>query len=285
MRQPPHPVPMITLTTDFGDEAYVGAMRGAILSIEPEARLVDITHGVPKHDVQSGAFSLYAAVPYFPEGTIHVAVIDPGVGTERKGIAIQAGGHMLIGPDNGLLLPAARRLGIRSVHELAEPAYFLEQVSRTFHARDIFGPVAAHVAKGVDPQDLGPEMSIVDLEDLGFGEPFIKEGIWTTEVVHVDGFGNATTNLPGSSVLDEVDFGATAVLEIFGERIESTVHATYGDGPGGHPFVTIGSAGLAELAMREESFAQAHGVSAGDEIKVQFLPRTDPVEELGAGEG
>jgi hypothetical protein len=102
---------------------------------------LDIPHVLPPHPVQSVAFALYAAVPYFPEGTIHVGVIDPGVGTERKGLAIQAGDHVLIGPDNGLLLPAARRLGIQAIHELADPAYFLDEVSRTFHGRDIFGPV------------------------------------------------------------------------------------------------------------------------------------------------
>ncbi|MDX1612034.1 MAG: SAM-dependent chlorinase/fluorinase, partial [Candidatus Thermoplasmatota archaeon] len=130
---------MISLTTDFGSSAYVGAMRGAMLTIHPDARLVDITHDVPAHDVQAGAFALFQAAPFFPDGTVHLAVVDPGVGTERKGIAIEAGGHLLVGPDNGLLLPAARRLGLGKVFELTEEKHFLKEVSATFHGRDIFG--------------------------------------------------------------------------------------------------------------------------------------------------
>lgn len=271
---------MITLTTDFGDAAYIGAMRGAILSVAPDAKLVDITHTLPPHDIQAGAFAMFSAVPYYPEGAIHVGVVDPGVGTDRRGIAIEAGGQILVGPDNGLLVPAARRLGIQRIAELAESKYWREEISRTFHGRDIFGPVAGHLSQGVDLEDLGPLMDLADLEDLDFGEPTIQEGVWTCEIINVDPFGNATTNMPGSTVLDEVDFGATAVIEVFDERLKASLHETYGQAPGRHPFVTIGSAGMAELALREAPFAETYGVSVGDEIQVQFLPRQDPMEEI-----
>lgn len=271
---------MITLTTDFGDAAYTGAMRGAILSVAPQAKLVDISHAVDPHDIQGGAFAMFTAVPYFPEGTVHVGVIDPGVGTERRGIAIEAGDQILVGPDNGLLLPAARRLGIQRIVELAESKYWRDEIARTFHGRDIFGPVAAHLDQGVDLEDLGPRMDLSDLEDLGFGEPTIQEGVWTCEIVNTDPFGNATTNMPGTTVLDEVDFGATAVIEIGGQRLKAGLFETYGQAPGGQPFVTIGSANLAELALREASFAEAYGLEVGDEVKLQFLPRQDPIEEM-----
>lgn len=271
---------MITLTTDFGDAAYIGAMRGAILSVAPESKLVDITHTLPPHDIPAGAYAMFSAVPYYPEGTVHLGVVDPGVGTERRGIAIQAGGQYLVGPDNGLLLPAARRLGIQQIVELAESKYWRQEISRTFHGRDIFGPVAGHLDQGVDIEDLGPPMDLADLEDLDFGEPIIEEGVWTCEVINIDPFGNVTTNMPGSMVLDEVDFGATAVIESGAERLKAGLYETYGQAAGGHPFVTIGSAGLAELALREASFADTYRVQVGDEIQLQFLPRQDPMEEM-----
>lgn len=273
---------MITLTTDFGDSAYVGAVRGSILSIQPEARLVDITHGVEKHDVQAGAFALFSAAPRFPSGTIHVAVIDPGVGTDRRGIAVKANGHTFIGPDNGVLMPVARRLGIETIVELQEGKYFREDVSATFHGRDVFGPVAAHLDVGVRLDALGPELSIDDVRMLDFGEPFIKDGIWRSSVVNVDRFGNVTTNLPGGTVLDESEFGASAVVEVNRLRFDVGLHRTYGLAPEGEPMLTIGSAGFAELSMREESFAERYGVQQGDDVRIQFFPREEPTEPRGA---
>lgn len=269
---------MITLTTDFGDSAYVGAVRGAILDIQPEARIVDVTHGVAKHDVEAGAFALFSAVPYFPEGSIHVVVVDPGVGTDRRGVAIEAGGHVLVGPDNGVLIPVARRLGIERIAELTEAKYFHEDVAATFHGRDVFGPVAAHLDLGVDVTSLGRQVDPSTVVSVDFGEPFIQDGIWQAEVIHVDRFGNATTNLPGGTVLDESEFGATATVEANGLRFDVDLHRTYGKGTVGDPMLTISSAGFAELSMREESFADRYGVEAGDEVEIQFFPRETPDE-------
>lgn len=269
---------MITLTTDFGDSAYVGAMRGAILEIQPEARIVDITHSVDAHDVQSGAFALFSAVPYYPAGTIHVVVVDPGVGTDRRGIALQAGGHTFVGPDNGVLVPIARRLGIEKIVELKEGTYFREDVSSTFHGRDVFGPAAAHLDLGVQLSSLGPEVSRKDIVELRFGDPSIHDGIWTTKILNVDGFGNATTNLPGATVLDESEFGASAIVEANGLRFDVNLHRTYGMAPEDEPMLTIGSAGLAELSMREDSFAERFGIEQGDQVRIQFLPREETRE-------
>lgn len=270
--------PMITLTTDFGDSAYVGAVRGSILDIQPQARLVDVTHGVPKHDVQAGAFALFSAVPYFPEGSIHVVVVDPGVGTERRGIAVEAGGHVFVGPDNGVLTPVARRLGVETIVELTEAKYFHEDVAATFHGRDVFGPVAAHLDLGVDVSSLGRQVDPATVETVDFGEPFIRDGIWQVDVIHVDRFGNATTNLPGETVLDESEFGATATVEADGLRFDVDLHRTYGKAAEDEPMLTISSAGFAELSMREASFADRYGVEAGDEVEIQFFPREDPDE-------
>lgn len=273
---------MLTLTTDFGDSAYVGAVRGAVLSLNPDARLADLTHAVDAHDVQAGAFALFSAVPFYPEGTTHVVVVDPGVGTDRRGIALEAGGHTFVGPDNGVLRPVARRLGgIDGVVELTEGKYFNEDISRTFHGRDVFGPVGAHLDLGVELADLGRELRPQEIVDLEFGEPWIQEGTWTTQAVHVDGFGNVTTNIPAGTVLDESEWGATAVVEANDLRFDVSLHKAYGHAEEGEPALVIGSAGFAELALREESFAKRYGVEAGDEIRVQFLPREDPTQPRG----
>ncbi|PSG98069.1 hypothetical protein BRD56_02095 [Thermoplasmatales archaeon SW_10_69_26] len=270
---------MLTLTTDFGDSGYVGAVRGSILAIDPEARIVDLTHGVPPHDVRSGAFALFSAVPYYPEGATHIVVVDPGVGTDRRGIALEAGGHTFVGPDNGVLRPVARKLGgIDRVVELTEDKYVNEDISRTFHGRDVFAPVGAHLNVGVDLADLGRELREDELVDLSFGEPWIEDGTWTTEAVHVDRFGNVTTNIQGGTVLDEAAWGATAVVETKDLRLEAALHRTYRHAEPDEPTLVIGSAGFAELAMREESFADRHGIEVGDDIRIQFLPREDPTE-------
>jgi S-adenosylmethionine hydrolase len=270
---------MLTLTTDFGDSAYVGAVRGAVLDINSEARVVDITHAVPPHDVQSGAFALFSAVPYYPEGTTHVVVVDPGVGTDRRGIALEAGRQTFVGPDNGVLRPVARKLGgIDRVVELTEDKYVNEDISRTFHGRDVFGPVGSHLDLGVELEDLGRELRADELADLSFGEPWIEGGTWTTEAIHVDRFGNVTTNIQGGTVLDESEWGATAVVETGNLRLDADLHRTYRHARPDEPTMVIGSAGFAELAMREDSFADRYGVEVGDEIKIQFLPRKDPTE-------
>ena len=150
---------MITLTSDFGlKDPYVAEMKGVILTINPKATLIDITHEVEKFNVRMAAFMLASAAPYFPKGTVHLAVVDPGVGTQRRAIIVQTKKGFFVGPDNGVLILAAQNQGIEHVYELANPKFMLPKVSSTFHGRDIFAPAAAHLDIGVQPSDFGPEI-------------------------------------------------------------------------------------------------------------------------------
>ena len=188
-------MPIITLTTDFGaQDWFAGAMKGSILSINPHAHIVDITHCVSPGDIRAGAFSLAASCRFFPEGTIHVAVVDPGVGGGRKAIAVRTPAQFFVGPDNGVLSAALRDQKIEAVHRLENPKYLLSFVSRTFHGRDVFAPVAAHLSLGLPIRKLGPAQA--DWVRLPF--PAIDSGRDRIdgEVVYIDRFGNGITNIP-----------------------------------------------------------------------------------------
>lgn len=183
---------IITLTTDFGTrDGFVGIMKGVILSIAPEVRIVDIGHWVKPQDVLEGQFLLIRAVTYFPKGTIHVAVIDPDVGTARRPIAVERDEMILVGPDNGLFTPW---LDGAAVYHLTNSRYFLDKPSATFHGRDIFAPVAAHLAGGVPPAEMGERID--DPVRLEIPKPKIKKGTIRGEVIHIDYFGNLITNIP-----------------------------------------------------------------------------------------
>ena len=150
---------MITLTSDFGlKDPYVAEMKGVILTINPKATLIDITHEVEKFNIRMAAFMLASAAPYFPQGTVHLAVVDPGVGTQRRAILIQTKKSFFVGPDNGILILAAQNQGIEHVYQLTNPTFMLPKISSTFHGRDIFAPAAAHLDKGVQPSEFGPEI-------------------------------------------------------------------------------------------------------------------------------
>jgi S-adenosylmethionine hydrolase len=195
------PDPLITLTTDFGEESpYVAAMKGVILGINPAARLLDLTHQVPPQDVRYAAFFLAGAVPYFPAGTLHVVVVDPGVGSERAALCVEAEGQRLLAPDNGcwtsLVKPGS---SAPRVIRLAEPRYWRQPVSATFHGRDVFAPVAGHLSLGVDPASLGPAMTEwVRLPEPPPPRPGMNS--LTGQVVFVDHFGNLITNIPAENL-------------------------------------------------------------------------------------
>lgn len=183
--------PLISFLTDFGGESAPAICRGVMWGITPDARILDLNHSVRKFSVRDGAFLLARAVGYLPVG-VHLAVVDPGVGTARRGIAVRVGrGDLLVGPDNGLLRPAARELGgIVAAHELAETALFLPDVSSTFHGRDVFAPVAAHLAAGTSLADVGPALAPDGLVDLHLPEPEVRAGRLETAVLFIDSFGN-----------------------------------------------------------------------------------------------
>ena len=252
---------VVTLTTDFGlRDSYVAEMKGVILGIAADVQLIDVTHDVAAHDVVEAALALEAAVPYFPHGTIHVGVVDPGVGTERRGVVLEAGGHVFVGPDNGLFTPFVR--GAWQGFELTAQEYRLPQVSRTFHGRDVFGPAAAHVACGVAPSAFGAPLS--DPVRLRWPAPNHVAGGLAGEVVHVDRFGNLVTSIPAAAVwADEV------VSVRVGSRWLAMVE-TYGDLSRGQAGALVGSRSRLEVAVREGSAARLLGARRGTAV---FLVR------------
>lgn len=233
-------------------------MKGAILGIARDVQLVDVTHDVAAHDVTEAALALEAAARYFPAGTIHVAVVDPGVGTERRGLVIEAGGYRFVGPDNGLFTPFFT--GEWRAWELAEPAYRLAEVSRTFHGRDVFGPAAAHLARGVVPSAFGPP--VVDPVELRWPTPSELDGGLLGEVVHVDRFGNLVTSIPASAIGEEDGLS----VRVAGEWLSFV--RTYGDIPRGQAGALLGSRNRLEVAVREGSAARLLGAKRGTAVFV-----------------
>lgn len=251
---------IITLLTDFGlDDTYVGQVKGAVLSIASSATLVDLTHAVPVQDVVAGAYLLWTAVGAFPPKTIHLAVVDPGVGSSRRAIAARTGrGDYLVGPDNGLLTPAAERLGgIQQSVELATPT----SASATFHGRDVFGPAAARLAQGASLADLGAPAS--DLVHLALPQPTDDAG----EVIHVDTYGNLVTNIRREQLRHD-----SAV--VVGHHVASIVPYYAAVAPN-ELLALVGSAGLLEISVRDGSAAERTGARRGTAVR---LSRQRPQE-------
>lgn len=254
---------LITLSTDFGiADWFVGTMKGVIATLAPEARVIDLGHGIAPGDIWSGAFALAAAIPYFPPGTIHVAVVDPGVGSDRAAIAIQTDHEVLVGPDNGLLSLAARGRTIRAAHALTNPECFLPDVSRTFHGRDLFAPVAARLANGTPLQEFGP--AIQSWCQLQWPEPRIYPNHIEGEVVHVDHYGNALTNVPAQALAQrpKIDQAHVAGIDI-------PIRATYAAVKSGDPVAIISSNHLLEVAVNHGNAAREFGLSRGSRISLR----------------
>ena len=251
------PSGVVTLLTDFGlDDAYVGTLRGVLLGINPRARLVDLTHTVPPQDIQRASRILESAWRFFPPGTVHLAVVDPGVGTARRPIAVRAGGHYFVGPDNGLLGFCFDVPGSRGV-VLTEPRYHRRPVSRTFHGRDVFAPVAAHCSRGVRLEALGPPLR--SPARLPRSAPRHRGARVDGEVVLVDRFGNLLTNLRGSALPGPADRG---VLRIGGARIRGLA-GTYAARPRGTLGAVVDSTGQVEVFVREGSARRRLGLRPG----------------------
>jgi S-adenosylmethionine hydrolase len=256
---------IVTLTTDFGlRDAYVAEMKGVMLGIARKAnetlQLVDVTHEVERHDITEGALALEAAAPFFPAGTVHLAVVDPGVGTARRGVAVTAGGQVFVGPDNGLFTPFLASDGWYAF-EIAEADYRLPLVSRTFHGRDLFAPAAAHLAFGLDPARLGPPVS--DPVRLAWPEVRAVSGAVAGAVVHTDRFGNLITSIHGRSI-DVLDGGL--VIRVGGREVPLV--GTYGDLSVGRPGALVGSGGRLEVAVREGSAAAVLRARRGTPVVV-----------------
>lgn len=259
---------VLTLTTDFGTaDGYVGAMKGVIAGIAPSARILDLTHALPPQDVRAAAYALYRAVRYYPPGSVHCAVVDPGVGTTRRAIALETSDRqVLVGPDSGvftLFYPPFVDDAPRAV-ELTESRWWRNaaEPSSTFHGRDVFAPVAAHVARRIEDEgevdlaEFGP--SATGLHRFGFPRPIEEADAYRGEIVHVDHFGNAVTNLPARWV-EHAE--GNAVLEAGGKTMP--IVTTYGDVGVGDLCALVGSAGWLEVACRDGSAAERLGLAPG----------------------
>ncbi|MDH7507726.1 MAG: S-adenosyl-l-methionine hydroxide adenosyltransferase family protein [Candidatus Thermoplasmatota archaeon] len=259
---------LLTFLSDFGlKSSYVSQMKGVALSMT-DATIVDISHEITPHNVFEGAFVLMTAVPYFPVGTVHVAVVDPGVGTLRRGIVVTTKTHVLIGPDNGLLIPAARALGDFTVYEIKNPKLNLGNVSNTFHARDIFTPVAACILNGILFEEIGPV--IKDFVNLDFGNFEIKNKTITGKIVYVDGFGNIVTNIKGSALKSLLSYDKKLSLQVGKKKYEVPFVKSYNFVKPGKILATIGSSDYFEIALNQGNAAKKLFVKPGKEIKILF---------------
>jgi S-adenosylmethionine hydrolase len=259
---------LITLLTDFGTADYfVGAMKGVILSINGEARIVDITHEIPPQDVQAGAFTLFAAYKSFPAETVHVAVVDPGVGSNRRPILVSGGGQFFVGPDNGLFSYIYERHAEARVFHLTREEYFRPQVSATFHGRDVFAPIAAALSKGIPAEQLGDEIAdYVRLPHLKL--KLLGGNIVEASIIHIDRFGNCITNLTPEDITEAMIARGVSLM-INGRKITSfrRFFAEETESPA-ELFAIWGSAGYLEIAANKASAAQLLGVERGQKITV-----------------
>ena len=257
---------IITFLSDFGlQDGYVSQMKG-VASIICEARIIDITHEITPHNIAEGAFVLRSVVPYFPIGTVHVAVVDPGVGTKRKGIIIATKKHVFIGPDNGLLLPAAHVFGDFDVYEITNRKYMLSTISNTFHGRDIFTPIASHIINGVSFEEIG--MKIDDFIDLDFGSAEKKGKGIVGKVIYIDRFGTIVTNIPSDMVTKDNNYNEDIKVLIGTASLDVCFVSSYGFVSKGEVLATIGSNDLFELSVNQGNAAEKLSVNQGDSVTV-----------------
>jgi S-adenosylmethionine hydrolase len=270
--------PIITLTTDFGtNDHFVGAMKGVILDIVPEAAIVDISHAVQAFDVLDGALTIAQAYSYFPNGTVHVVVVDPGVGTERRPILASSDGFHFVAPDNGVLSMVYAREERFHVRHITSEHYFRQPVSNTFHARDIFAPVAAWLSKQVDSHKFGDEID----DYVRFAAPRPKatgENRMRAVVLKVDRFGNLITNVTPQDA-PALFAGSAAFKIVVGSREITDIRRTYAEGAPGEVFGILGSMGYLEIVANRGAAAQITGAGKGNEVSI-FLG-----EAAAAGKG
>lgn len=260
--------PIITLLTDFGtSDHYVAAMKGVILGICPDAELIDITHDITPYAIAEGAYTLAQAWRCFPKGTTHLAVVDPGVGSKRRAILAECDSHRFVAPDNGLLSLSLRDFPSATIREISEPRFFRDTVSRTFHGRDIFAPVSAHLARGTAPKRFGNVIKNTIRQDFS---PVLqqKSGNWGASILKIDRFGNVITNLE-SEKFSHVSTGRFRIQ--IGRRIVNTFHHAYAEARPGQIFVVFGSSGFIELSANQADAAKMLGVKAGFPITLRLL--------------
>jgi S-adenosylmethionine hydrolase len=255
---------IITLTTDFGlQDYYVSAMKGVILQETPDARLIDISHEIPSQDIMAGSWVLKNSAMLFPSGSVHLVVVDPGVGTSRKPVALKIKDQYFVGPDNGIFSLLTQDEEFEAV-QLTNQSYWRSNPSTTFHGRDIFAPVAAHLCNGVELTKLGD--TIESLQTYRWAVPIAdKDGIqgW---VIHIDKFGNLITNVSGNLIKDVIQ--SNDVKLYVGNTILNEIKSTFGTVPEGEPVAYIGSSGMLEIAINKGDAKQMLGVQKGAQISL-----------------
>jgi S-adenosylmethionine hydrolase len=262
-------MPTLTLTTDFGlRDGFVGTMKGVIWSICPAAQIADISHTIAPQNILEGAFALWRAYTFFPPDTVHVAVVDPGVGTRRRPLAARVGEYYFVGPDNGLFTPifedAEKNGWMQEIVHLTNEKYFLAEVSRTFHGRDVFAPVGAHLANGVPLADLGPLIS--DPVRLSMPKPEKTPTGWRAHVTVVDIFGNLTSDMPAAALMNDIQ----VTFHLRGREVRGLV-ASYGQKQPGELIALVDSENFVEIAIVNGSAAQVTGAQVGDIIEVSVM--------------
>jgi hypothetical protein len=264
-------VPIITLLSDFGlKDPYVAEMKAVILSICPEARIVDISHEIEKFNMRMGAFILASAAPHFPAGSIHVAVVDPGVGTKRRPIIVETKRCLYVGPDNGLLMLVAQKESISHVYHVSNPRYMLPRVSRTFHGRDVFSPAAAHLARGFPPFEFGPE--IHDYVIPEFANPRIVKDKLFGEILHIDDFGNIVSNISAED-LEKICVleGCPFHVKLEGKTLALKLCSAYGEVQAKKPLGIIGSSDFLEISINRGNASKVFKAKIGDSLRVSSL--------------
>jgi S-adenosylmethionine hydrolase len=239
-------------------------MKGVILTINPNACLIDVTHEVGKFDVRAAAFALASAAPFFPEGTVHLAVVDPGVGTQRRAIVIRAKKGFFVGPDNGVLVLAAQTQGIQHVYQLTNPKFMLPKVSSTFHGRDIFAPAAAYLSKGVLPENFGPEIKDPVMPE--FSVVNREDGSLVGEILHIDDFGNIITNINGKEIGE--NSAKTLKVEMPHATVKMPFGVAYGQAKPQEPIALVGSHGFVEIGLNLGNAAEKFHAETGDKVAI-----------------
>jgi S-adenosyl-L-methionine hydrolase (adenosine-forming) len=263
---------MITFLTDFGlEDDFVGICHGVMKRIAPEVEIIDITHGIQPHEVLQGAIMLANTLPYLAEG-VHLAVVDPGVGSDRRGIALRSGdGRLYVGPDNGLLVPAAEKLGgIEAAHEITNREYALQPISATFHGRDIFSPAAAHLAQGVALEKLGPPVEVGSLVRIEVPQPEVSDRRIRACCLYIDRFGNMQLNLTREHVERlGIEPGTQVELELATERYFAIAARTFTDARGGEIILYEDAYENIAIAISGGSAAETFSAEPGADVRIQ----------------
>jgi S-adenosylmethionine hydrolase len=263
----------VTFLSDFGlKDGFVGTCHGVVKSIAPEAQIIDITHGIPPQAVLQGALVLANTVPYMPVG-VHLAIVDPGVGGPRRSLALRdLGGRIYVGPDNGLLLPAASKAGVAAAHEITNPAYALPSISRTFHGRDLFSPAAAHLARGVALAELGPPLDPEYLVRIDVPVLDVSDGVITAMSLYVDGFGNIALNMTRDDVEElGIVSGTRLEIEHAGERYYAVMARTFADARPGDVILYEDSYKNMAVAISRGNAARMLHAAPGQEIRISLV--------------